>query len=1066
MACEGKSNRDSQVRELFLEVCDIVDASEREQFLDQACGTDSTLKEEIESLLLSHLKSNTLMEKDFLGEFENSLGDLIGTHIGPYKILEKLGEGGFGEVFRVEQNEPIRRVLALKIIKPGMDSREISKRFESERQALALLDHPNIAYIVDAGATESGRPFFVMELVSGLPITKYCDKNGMSIDERLRLFQQVCRGVEHAHQKGIIHRDLNPSNIVVVEKEGIRIPKIIDFGISKSLLGHLTGETVLTRKQVFVGTPDYMSPEQLSLGSSDLDCRSDIYTLGCVLYELVAGSPPFASERMSQVGISEIHSVLMDEQPQKPSTHIRTLRDTGQFAVNRASTVAKVERRLRGDLDRVVLKCLEKDRIHRYDSVLEMEQDLNAFLNSRPVKATSPGLFYQGMKIIRRKRNSLAGWAVASILLVGFLALLGISISDNALDGQLDGYGKSIAVLPFDTQDQGAEREFFVKGIHEGVIVQIAGIPGIKVIAESSVRDYYKTNKSLQEIADELGVALLLRGGIRWVEDNFQLSVSLLDPTDNSHIWAESYNRKLSAENIFELQDKISREVADALEVVVAKRDEDQKEGFPTTNLKALEAYYLGRECLRIGSTILTRQAIAHFETAISLDESFALAHTSLGSGILRLSGLSGIPLGSVEDEIEACLERAHELDDSLGMTHLIEGSLRIRQKDYVAAEKAINTAIELDPNNPRVYISKAFLLQKIEGPEFFNEPKSELINLYEKALELDPNNHGAPYWRSRILLMKGQFAEALKIRRAEVSERPNDFGALRLLGSLLAHPKINQVAEAILHMRKAHALDPSNIEVLNALCKYYRKLGDADNTNFWMDRYISAQNRTLPRLKMVAVKAYLSGDDVVRLESALSGLKKSPRDNTFLWHAAEVDFVNGQNDQARRRWEKAYPELFTDNVDVPENLICQAKDVAVLLFRTGESEKASNLIGECLEVYDEESAFGFPLLGPVLHVLQGDEELALESLGKYVAEGGSPFYIRHQKEFDKIRHREEFQRLLAEADARMAVQLNRLREMEANGELSPIPELPVKKNSRVPDANIPTAAKEETGGV
>lgn len=1037
--------REIRVRDLFLEACDLDDPEQLEQFLDQACADDRQARQEVESLLSAEKESNTLFNKNFVEEFEESLGSLVGSKVGRYQVLEKLGEGGFGEVYRVEQLDPIRRKLALKIIKPGMDSREIIRRFESERQALALLDHQNICHIVDAGATEPGRPYFVMELASGQPITRYCDEHGLSIDERLNLFKQVCSGVEHAHKNGILHRDLNPSNIIIVEHDGQAIPKIIDFGIAKSIQGHLTGKTILTRREVFVGTPDYMSPEQFTLSSDDLDHRTDLYSLGCILYELVCGTTPFGKGRLKQAGLSEISRVLIEEDPEKPSTHIQKTQDTEELAENRDCTSAKLERKLRGDLDGIILKCLEKDRHRRYASVEELQQDLDAFLESRPVKASSPGIFTRSMKMLRRSRQSLSGWVAAFVLLIGLTVVLGTSFFSNSTSGE---YEKSIGVLPFEDHGENVENRYFSDGIHEGLLVQISRIPGMRVIAETSVREYRDTGKNLKTIAEELGVSLLLKGGIRWAADSVQLNVQLLDPEDNTTIWADTYIRKLSPENVFEIEQEISTEVANALGVVLSSDATKPEERFPTTSIQALEAYYRGLECRKNVATNSTQEAIAHFKNAISLDENFAQAHTALASALMNLKLRSGVSLLDVLEEVDYHIARAMELDDASSPTHVALATLRILQRQYEEAGIAIEKAIQLDPSNSDAYTTKAMLLSLGPGgfPNYELGPR-ERIHLYEKALELDPNNANAMNWRVRILTAEGRHEEALELRKSIVATKPNDVLALYDLSVLLTRDaqKERNFIEAVVVLRKAHSIDPYYIPVLNSLYMKHMVLGDYEAGRFWLDRYLSVQQERLSWLWRKADKEHHFGTAEDRLKTALLGLQESPRHTELLRHATEVDIMNGQADLARHRWKSAYPELFERDAKVDLNVIYETECVARILLLTGETEQAQHLIDGCWKVLDKSLPNEYRTLKSVLHVLEGDYDLALEKLRSLVEENYPPHHLRFYTEFAVLQDNPEFQSIVAEGERRMAEQLQQIHELEADGELAPIPDMPGK---------------------
>ncbi len=345
-----------------------------------------------------------------------------GSRIDRYKLLQKIGEGGCGVVYMAEQDKPVLRRVAFKIIKLGMDTKNVIARFEAERQALAMMDHPNIARVLDAGATETGRPYFVMELVRGVKITDYCDQNHLDTRQRLDLFVQICHAIQHAHQKGIIHRDIKPSNILVTLHDGVPVPKVIDFGIAKAIEGKLTEQTLFTAYEQIIGTPAYMSPEQAEMSGLDIDTRSDIYSLGVLLYELLTGRTPFDAKMLLQSGLDEMRRTLREKEPQRPSTMLTTLQRTEltATAVQRHAEAPKLISLLRGDLDWIVMRCLDKDRRRRYETANGLAMDVQRYLNNEPVMARPPSRLYRFQKLVRRNKILFAsGAAVAAALLIG-----------------------------------------------------------------------------------------------------------------------------------------------------------------------------------------------------------------------------------------------------------------------------------------------------------------------------------------------------------------------------------------------------------------------------------------------------------------------------------------------------------------------------------------------------------------------------------------------------------------------------------------------------------------------
>src|SRR6266849_584141 len=397
---------------------------QRGAYLTQACGKDAQLRGRIELLLRSHDHADEFLQPVLSEGADRTMvvapppSENPGDIIGPYKIREKLGEGGCGVVYVAEQMEPVRRRVALKVIKLGMDTRNVIARFAAERQALATMDHPNSAGVLDAGATSTGRPYFVMELVRGIRITDYCDQNHLNTSQRLELFVQVCHAVQHAHQKGIIHRDIKPSNILVTLHDGVPVPKVIDFGIAKATEGRLTDATVYTQLHQFIGTPAYMSPEQAEMSGLDIDTRSDIYSLGVLLYELLTGRTPFDAKQLMSQGIDAIRKTIREKEPVRPSTKLATLQgeELTTTAKRRSTEAPKLIKLLRGDLDWIVMKCLEKDRNRRYETANGLAADLKRYLNNEPVTAGPPGAIYALRKFAARNRWPVILSATAVVL--------------------------------------------------------------------------------------------------------------------------------------------------------------------------------------------------------------------------------------------------------------------------------------------------------------------------------------------------------------------------------------------------------------------------------------------------------------------------------------------------------------------------------------------------------------------------------------------------------------------------------------------------------------------------
>jgi serine/threonine protein kinase len=421
-----------QANNIFLDALEIENPEERRVFIEKACGGDAELLTQVDSLLAASQNAGRFLQTAPMNFGNDSADPLdlrplhqLGSQIGPYRLLKRIGEGGMGTVFLAEQTVPVQRRVALKVIKSGMDSRQAVARFAAERQALTLMDHVNIARVLDGGATESGQPYFVMELIDGVPITAYCDKNQLTPRERLELFVPVCQAIQHAHQKGIIHRDIKPSNVLVTLYDGRPVPKVIDFGVAKAIEQKLTEHTLFTQHGTLIGTLEYMSPEQAVMSEQGIDTRTDIYSLGVLLYELLTGSTPLSHNRVREAAYIEILRLIQNEEPPKPSTR---LSDSGEalasISAQRHMEPAKLTKLVRGELDWIVMKTLEKDRNRRYESASGFAIDVQRYLADEPVSACPPSAMYRFQKFARRNKKVLM-----TILLVSLSLVFGTIVS-------------------------------------------------------------------------------------------------------------------------------------------------------------------------------------------------------------------------------------------------------------------------------------------------------------------------------------------------------------------------------------------------------------------------------------------------------------------------------------------------------------------------------------------------------------------------------------------------------------------------------------------------------------
>src|SRR6266851_4260795 len=500
---------------------------ERDRYLSEACKGDVEFQRRVEALLTAYEQAG-----DFLGKPAGDrpagasqaipAGEKPGDRIGHYKLLQQIGEGGCGVVYMAEQEAPVRRRVALKIIKPGMDTKNVIARFEAERQALALMDHPNIAKVFDAGATESGRPYFVMELVRGVKITEYCDQHSLTTEDRLKLFVQVCQAVQHAHQRGIIHRDIKPSNILVTQsREGVATPMVIDFGVAKATTDQrLTDKTAFTAFEMLVGTPAYMSPEQAELSSVDVDTRTDIYSLGVLLYELLTSSTPFETGELLKVGLDEIRRVIREEEPLRPSTRLSKMPGANLTTVaqRRRSEPPKLIRAISGDLDWIVMKAVEKNRTRRYETANDLALDVKRFLENEPVSARPPSRLYKLNKLMLRNRFLFLGIGMLSLLLVVSLIVVSASLAQERqsrrearqvkqfLEEMLQGVGPNVALgrdtaILRDILDQTASR----------VGKELTNQPAVEAELRSVIGTLYYRTGQYQQAEEMHRAALAIR---------------------------------------------------------------------------------------------------------------------------------------------------------------------------------------------------------------------------------------------------------------------------------------------------------------------------------------------------------------------------------------------------------------------------------------------------------------------------------------------------------------------------------------------------------------------------
>jgi TolB-like protein/Tfp pilus assembly protein PilF len=704
-----------------------------------------------------------------------------GTVFGRYKLLERIGEGGFGVVWMAEQQAPIRRNVALKIIKLGMDTREVIARFEAERQALALMEHPNIACVFDAGATDLGRPYFVMELLRGVPITRYCDENCLPADERMRLFITVCRAVHHAHKKGIVHRDIKPSNILVVLLDGIAVPKIIDFGIAKAMGARLTEKTLFTQANSFVGTPIYTSPEQMELNGRNVDLRSDIYSLGVLLYELLSGRLPFDANLLAEKGIDELRRTVRDIDPPTPSQRFQMLAgiDKSSVALSRGSDATRFGTLLRGDLDCVVMRCLAKDPGLRYESAASLVADLERHLANEPVMARAAGRAYRMHRLLRRRRSAMVTGMVALLSLFAFFAVkrafrsptVGVASERanperqraidrdtvDALPKADSREAKRVAILPFANLSPDRENAFFADGIHEDLIISLAKIHDLRVISRTSVMAY-RNGGNLRSIASDLGVGRIVEGSVRRMGNKVRVTAELVNARTEEPIWADSYDRDMTDE--FSLQKELAENIAGALNASMTEGERRLIGRAPTLSVKAYDLYLRGRaqyDTLGQDGTLQQYDGILElFHQAVQEDPQFALAYAQIAQVEAMLYWFSNMdPSPGRILLARGAAESAYRIAPDIPESKIALGVvLYTEARDWEGALSQFRAAEIGLPHDSQLLHLMGNALRRLGRWQ-------EALNCYESSLELNPAAEAAGTSAVQTLYWLRRYSEA-----------------------------------------------------------------------------------------------------------------------------------------------------------------------------------------------------------------------------------------------------------------------------------------------------------------
>jgi serine/threonine protein kinase/tetratricopeptide (TPR) repeat protein len=834
------------IDQIFWDAAQIADPAERNAYLDRACADAHEMRRRVEQLLDAQSRAEKFLNSPAppaVATVDEPAREQPGSIIGPYKLLEQIGEGGMGLVFVAEQQQPVRRKVAIKVVKPGMDSRQIIARFEAERQALALMDHQNIARVLDAGATSTGRPYFAMELVRGVPITDYCDQNRLAVRERLELFVAVCRAVQHAHTKGIIHRDLKPSNVLVESHDGRPVVKVIDFGIAKALGQQLTDKTLHTGFAQMIGTPLYMSPEQASLSGLDIDTRSDIYSLGVLLYELLTGTMPFDKKRLEGVSFDELRRIIREEEPPRPSSRLSTLAEAATLvAERRQSDQRRLSLLFRGELDWIVLKALEKDRTRRYETASAFAADVEHYLRDEPVLACPPSAWYRWSKFARRHRAALGTAAltllVVVLLLVGAAATVLWSYQEDVRQSEAERAVRHALAQAGDTH-QALQQQLREPGGVFRLLNNPAAWHGRIQAAQSALESARALAKNVGDRRQDLLSAEIeeLEEQVQSDEKDYRLALdlekvrldaaTLIEDKPDFAGTARAYGqifRQVGLRGLNHEADAmvlaatirrspIREQVVSALDnwAVVAKILDQHEMTAQLLALARLSDADPGRNQLRDVKLWRDLTALAKVSAALKARpgrDGTATAHPS-GRLSPHLYFLVGALLSEKGTEGEAWLREglaAYPADFWLNSQF---GIVLGQKKQFEEAVGFLRVAAVLRPQSSTTHLNLGLALAKKGTPE-------EAIKEFHRALELDRNNAKAHCYLGHTLYDKKDLDGAIKEFRLAIKLDVKYAAPHNSLGIALRDR--GDLEEAIREFQRALDIDPGHAESHNNL--------------------------------------------------------------------------------------------------------------------------------------------------------------------------------------------------------------------------------------------------------